>query len=52
MAMVPFVGTEARRAGVVNRYQLATRYDAVFRDVYKPRGHEPTAVDKAIAAWL
>ncbi|MGH3676598.1 MAG: endonuclease domain-containing protein [Mycobacterium sp.] len=50
--MVPFLGTEARRAGVVNRYQLATRYDPVFRDVYMPRGHELTAVDKALAAWL
>jgi hypothetical protein len=29
----PFLGTEALTHGVVNRYQLRTRYDAVFRDV-------------------
>lgn len=39
-------------AGVVNRYQLGTRYDAVFRNVYVPRGYVVTPVDKAVAAWL
>ena len=34
----PFVGTEALAAGVVNRYQLATRYEALFRNVYVPKG--------------
>ena len=37
MGVDPFVGTEALAAGVVNRYQLATRYDAVYRNVYVPR---------------
>ena len=48
----PFLGTEALARGVVNRYQLRTRYDAVFRNVYVPKGQALTAVDKAIAAWL
>ena len=48
----PFVGTEALAAGRVNRYQLRTKYDAVFRDVYVARGASLTPVTKAIAAWL
>jgi hypothetical protein len=48
----PFIGTEALAAGVINRYQLATRYDALFRNAYLQKGHAPTPVDKAIAAWL
>jgi very-short-patch-repair endonuclease len=50
--MLPFIGSEALAAGVVNRYQLATQYDAVYRNVYVPRGQVLTAVDKAVAAWL
>jgi len=50
--MDPFVGTEALAAGVVNRYQLATRYDAVYRNVYMTKGQQLTPVQKAIAAWL
>ncbi|WP_244602185.1 hypothetical protein [Mycolicibacterium sp. NCC-Tsukiji] len=49
---MPFVGTEALAAGTVNRYQLRTRYDALYRNVYVPRGQKLTAVDKAVAAWL
>jgi very-short-patch-repair endonuclease len=52
MTMVPFVGTEALAEGTVNRYQLSTRYDAVFRNVYVPKGHALTPADKAAAAWL
>ncbi|WP_102145831.1 endonuclease domain-containing protein [Mycobacterium hubeiense] len=48
----PFVGTEALAAGLVNRYQLATRYDAVYRNVYAPRGQLLTPVQRAKAAWL
>jgi very-short-patch-repair endonuclease len=48
----PFLGTEALARGVVNRYQLSSRYDAVFRNVYVPKGQTLTAADKAIAAWL
>ena len=46
------MGSEALAAGVVNRYQLATRYDAVFRNVYVPKGQVVRPVDKARAAWL
>jgi hypothetical protein len=49
---MPFLGTEALAAGMVNRYQLRTRYDAIHRNVYVPRGTELTPVDKAVAAWL
>jgi hypothetical protein len=48
----PFLGTEALARGAVNRYQLRTRYDAVFRNVYVPKGQALTAADKAVAAWL
>ncbi|KHO27037.1 hypothetical protein [Mycolicibacterium setense] len=49
---MPFLGTEALTTGRLNRYQLSTRYEAVFRNVYVPRGTELTPVDKAVAAWL
>ncbi|BBY15352.1 hypothetical protein H7K36_03945 [Mycolicibacterium litorale] len=48
----PFLGTEALAAGVVTRYQLATRHDALFRNVYVPKGQAVTPVDKAVGAWL
>jgi hypothetical protein len=38
ITMLPFIGSEALAAGVVSRYQLATQYDAVYRNVYVPRG--------------
>ncbi|BDD97492.1 hypothetical protein MFTT_15860 [Mycolicibacterium fortuitum subsp. fortuitum] len=49
---MPFLGTEALAAGKLNRYQLRTRYEAVFRNVYVPRGTVLTPADKAVAAWL
>ncbi|MEN4478460.1 DUF559 domain-containing protein [Mycolicibacterium cosmeticum] len=48
----PFLGTEAVAAGTVNRYRLATRHDQLFRNVYVPKGCEPTPVHKAVGAWL
>jgi hypothetical protein len=48
----PFLGTEALARGAVTRYQLRTRYDAVFRNVYVPKGQALGAADKAVAAWL
>lgn len=48
----PFVGTEALAAGLVNRYQLATRYQAIYRNVYIPKGQQLTPEQKAKAAWL
>jgi hypothetical protein len=48
----PFVGTEAIAAGAVNRYELGTRYDMLFRNVYVPKGQPVTPVHKAVGAWL
>ncbi|MCV7068174.1 hypothetical protein H7H51_25125 [Mycolicibacterium farcinogenes] len=49
---MPFLGTEALSAGRLNHYQLRTRYEAVFRNVYVAKGTELTPADKAVAAWL
>src|SRR4051812_40234936 len=48
----PFVGTEAVAAGVITRHDLATRYDAIYRNVFIPRGQQVTPAQKARAAWL
>lgn len=48
----PFIGTEALREGVVTAYQLRTKYQQLYRNVYIPAGREVTAVTKAVAAWL
>lgn len=48
----PFVGTEALAAGLVTNHGLRTAHVAVHRNVYVPRGAQPNAVDKAVAAWL
>ncbi len=48
----PFLGSDAVKAGLVNRYQLGTHFDRVFHNVYVTRGHQLTAVEKARAAWL
>jgi hypothetical protein len=47
-----FLGTEALAAGVVTRHVLATRYDAIYRNVYVPRGQQVSPEQKAKAAWL
>lgn len=43
----PFVGTEAVAAGAVTRHELATRYAAIYRNVYIPRGHQATCSEGA-----
>ncbi|MGB9226494.1 endonuclease domain-containing protein [Mycobacterium sp.] len=48
----PFRGTEALSAGVVTAHRLRTDFVMVHRNVYIPRGQKPTAVTRAIAAWL
>ncbi|MEO3758089.1 DUF559 domain-containing protein [Mycobacterium sp. B14F4] len=48
----PFVGTEAVAAGAVTRHQLATRYEAIYRNVYLARGEQATPRQKAYAASL
>lgn len=50
--MEPFVGTEAIASGVVNRYQLSTRYRAVHRNVYVKKETQLGPAQKARAAWL
>ncbi|MGV0722657.1 hypothetical protein ABQF17_15755 [Mycolicibacterium elephantis] len=47
-----FLGTEALAAGLVTRRGLATRYQALYRNVYVPRNQPLTPVLKAKAAWL
>lgn len=48
----PFIGSEARAAGRLTKYQLRSRYVAVHHDVYLPRGATLTAASRARAAWL
>lgn len=48
----PFIGTEALAAGEVTRRTLRSRNEMVYRNVYVPKGHELTAVTRAVAAWL
>ena len=48
----PFLGTEAVASGLVSRRQLSCRYEAIYRNVYKPRGEQLTASSRAKAAWL
>lgn len=48
----PFLGTEALRAGSLTRRTLASRHDAVYRNVYLKKGTELTASTRAVAAWL
>lgn len=47
-----FLGSEAVASGAVSPYKLRSRYVAIHRDVYVARDTEPTAVDRAHAAWL
>lgn len=48
----PFVGSEAVASGLLPKHQLRTRYTALFPNVYIPRGHVPTVLERASAAWL
>jgi Protein of unknown function (DUF559) len=48
----PFVGTEALASGTLSRRALYGRHEAVYRNVYVPRGAEVTALTRAKAAWL
>ena len=48
----PFIGSEARAAGLVTKRTLRSRYDTLYRNVYAPKGFEMTAATKAYAAWL
>lgn len=48
----PFIGTEALVAGHVSRRTLRSQHELVYRNVYLRRGHQLTAVSRAMAAWL
>jgi hypothetical protein len=48
----PFSGTEAVAAGRLTPYELRSRFVAVHRDVYVPRGTELSAGSRGRAAWL
>jgi Protein of unknown function (DUF559) len=50
--LCPFIGTEALADGRVTIRTLRSKYQAVYRNVYVPKGHEVTAVTRAVAAWL
>ncbi|OBF51151.1 hypothetical protein [Mycolicibacterium monacense] len=48
----PFIGSAAVASGALTPYALRSRFRAVYPDVYLPRGVEPTATQRATAAWL
>ncbi|MHC9297416.1 endonuclease domain-containing protein [Mycobacterium sp. LTG2003] len=48
----PILGTEALGAGSLTRRTLASRHDAIYRNVYLRKGTEMTAATRAVAAWL
>jgi hypothetical protein len=48
----PFIGTEALVDGRVTIRALRSRYQAVYRNVYVPKGYEMDAVTRGVAAWL
>lgn len=48
----PFIGSEALASGALTRYQLRSRFAAVYPDVYFPIGTNLTAASRAQAAWL
>jgi very-short-patch-repair endonuclease len=48
----PFLGSEALAAQLLSRHELRSRYVALFRDVYVPRGAELSATLRAKACWL
>lgn len=52
MATTPFIGTEALRAGVFTERELRRSCTRIYRNVYRRRGSELTAKDRAVAAWL
>jgi hypothetical protein len=49
---MPFVGTEALRAGRLTERELRRSCTRIYRNVYQRRGVGFSAKDRAIAAWL
>lgn len=52
MGEIPFVGTEALRAGTLTERELRRSCTRIYRNIYRRRGSELTAKDRALAAWL
>jgi hypothetical protein len=48
----PFVGSEALKAGIVNRHQLRTHYRLLCPDVYLHKQIQPSLQQRIAAAWL
>ena len=48
----PFRGAEAVAAGALSVRELHRFYQPVYPGVYAPRGVEPSAIQRAVAAWL
>jgi hypothetical protein len=48
----PFIGTEALADGLVTIRKLRSQYEALYRNVYVPKGLELTAATRGVAAWL
>lgn len=46
------MGTEAVTKGLLTQRELTRRCERIYRNVYRRRGSEFTARDRAIAAWL
>jgi hypothetical protein len=46
------VGSQALANGVVTEHDLRRWYDRMFRDIYSPKGYEPTLLDRIDGAWL
>jgi hypothetical protein len=48
----PFVGSEAIANRTLGKHELRAQYEALFPDVYVPRGAVLTMQERAHAAWL
>ncbi len=48
----PFVGAEALSNAAITERVMRRRYEQLYPGVYAPRGIEPTAQQRAEAAWL
>jgi hypothetical protein len=48
----PFLGAEALAAQAIPERAMRTRYEQLYPGVFAPRGIEPTARQRAEAAWL
>jgi hypothetical protein len=46
------VGTQALANGAVTEHDLRRWHDRMFRNIYVPKGYEPTLLDRIDGAWL